>query len=311
VPDAAWSDNLRTRAEVLRGDLITTIEHDHAHMQAVHSVSAYIDAWDHAPPYSRYRSIPPKARETCSSIEQRWGRDGIELYHRLVIAQLVAGFSDRAAFQTLPARVRECCARTLQRILGIAEKGRPGYFDHTNDLFAKDLAVCRGKLIPCGAELVDWQAGIPRRLLLKRGLRQFIRGAGYLGTKMHGFKPLYESHWDRRLIADFNAEGYRRFYLNVAELLHANPGVKGYMACGWWFDPALATISPELDFIGKIPLAHGAILLAAGAEGSTVQDALWLSRRRTELYKAGQYRPTGYVMLWSRADFLAWHQTTP
>ena len=309
LPDSLRPDDLSARAEIVCGKLIAAIDRGYARMLASHPIEDYIAALDEAPAYSRYRTVSPSAANICDSIRKQWGYGGLEHYHRLSVAYLAAKFSGRVAFQAMPVRVRQCCIQALQRILGIAENGRPGYFDHANDLFAKDLAVCRGKLIPCGAELVDWQAGLPRRVLLGHGLPQFIHGARYISLKLHGFKPLYESHWDRRLITDFNADGYRRFYLNVAELLRTSPEVKGYMACGWWFDPALSAISPDLDFIGKIPLENGAILLATSTEESAVQDAIRMSRQRTELYKAGKYQPVNYVMLWSRADLLAWHQT--
>lgn len=284
-----------------------SIHRDYPGLLVTHPVDSYISDLDRAPPYASYRFVHDAAAHTCQSIVERWGREGLEHFHRAVLSRLIAGISDSIFWQSYPSSIKVCCEYTIRRILGVVIAGRSGFFKHSNDLFAKDLAVCRGKLIPCGAELVDPRAGMPRRLLFRQGLRQFARGALCLFHRMKAFRPLYETHWDRRLVAEFNATGYHELYLRIAELLLMNPDMKGLMTSGWWFDPALESISPELKFVGDIPLAHGACLLYVGDEGTTVQDALWLSPRRTALYRAGRYRPASYVLLWSRNDILAWH----
>ena len=121
-----------------------------------------------------------------------------------------------------------------------------------------------------------------------------------------GFRPWYESHWDRRLIRSFTPRGYDQCYLRIAELLALNPAIKGMMGFSWWFDPSLESISPNLTFLRSVPLDNGAQLFRMGTSADATQAALKLCAERRRLYATGDYLPTIYLLAWARKDMLDW-----
>ena len=166
--------------------------------------------------------------------------------------------------------------------------------------------MCRLKLLPCESELVDLYSGVPRSILFRNGIQQFVCSTRFFLSKGSGFRPWYESHWDRRLIRSFTPQGYDQCYLHIAELLELNPEVKGMMGSSWWFDPALEAISPNLTFLRKVPLDNGAQLFRVGSSTAATQAAIHLSAERKRLYDAQYYRPTNYLLAWARKDMLDW-----
>ena len=128
----------------------------------------------------------------------------------------------------------------------------------------------------------------------------------YLGSNVGGFKPLYESHWDRRLVREFSALAYDACYLRIAELMLLHPEVKGMMGASWWFAPDIAEIAPEIQFLRCTPQENGARIFRVGPDAGALRDALAFSKRRKELYESGRFYPCRYMLVWSRDDMLAW-----
>lgn len=261
-----------------------------------------LDQWERR---RGYYFVPPELDRTCAAILASVGVAGLEIYHRLVLLAMIADFDGRRARHRIPDSIAALIRVEFERILSSLEQAEEGFFLLDNDLFLKDLGLCRLKLLPCGPEVVDIWSGIPRRTLLQGGPRQFIECARFL-RRLGGFGPYYDSHWDRRLVRQFTEANYERLYERVAELLRLNPEIKGFCGGSWWFDPEVAEISPELDFLSRTPLDNGARLFRVGTSDLVVTQSLKFSRRRREVYEAGRYRPCGYLMVWGRADLLEW-----
>lgn len=274
---------------------------------ADHPIAGYLAAFARLPPGAQYHAVPDEARTTCAAIEGAGGAEAVEAYHRLVLLHLIARTIEQgpATDIRLTPEARGLLDGHLARVFADVAKGRRGFFRHGHDPFAKDFAVCRGRLLPCGVEMLDPIGGIPRGLALRGGPRQALTMARMVG-RLGGVKALWGLHFDRRLVRHFNARGYADLYLRLADLLALNPAIRGISSWSWWHDPKVAEISPELSFIGAIPERGGAFVLRVGEHEFATNDALRFAPRRMELYREGRYRPCFYTLAWARQDILAW-----
>lgn len=268
-------------------------------------VERYLGFFDALPACANYGFVPQEAASFCEAIAGCAGADTLEAYHRLAMIRLIAervpGPGER-----LTSEAGELLQQYLRRVIGDMASPRRGFYLHRNDQFAKDFAVCRGKLLPCGVELVDCRSGVPRRTLLSGGIRQLVSSLGFFHARAGGFRPFYELHFDRRSIRAFNEDGYADLYLRIADLLALNPHVRGVMSSSWWHDPQLAGISPELAFIDRHPKSAGARLLFVEENHRATMDATRFSQRRAALHAQGLYRPRVTLLVWARQDILAW-----
>lgn len=269
-------------------------------------VARYIAFFDGLQQPIAYDHLPPEAVSMAEAIEAKAGEEMLETYHRLVLLGLLRSFEQRAAETRFPAFLAEHANYFLAHLLRRLEKPRRGQFHLDKDPFLKDLAAAGQKLWPCGAEFVDITSGIPRRMLLGAGKASFLKSLGRLKFQCGGFKPFFETHFDSRISRDFSAEGYRSLYLNIARLLDDRPTIKGVYSCSWWHDPAVAAISPNLDFLNTIALKGGARLYPMGSDDHVVAQATRLSVERSRKLRDGSYDPVRYMLVWARRDLLRW-----
>jgi hypothetical protein len=176
-----------------------------------------------------------------------------------------------------------------------------------NDLYVKDLAVATFKLLPAGAQLVDVNYGVPRATIL-RAFRGSV-GAGfsaarYLVGRCGGFRPAVEIHTSSKTLGEFTEDGWRRCYLRIADLMQLNPSIRSMYGMSWFYDPKLAEVSPRLSYLRDEPASFGARIFYWGSDEKTVANALATSETRRRKHEAGEYRPEGYLLVWSRRDML-------
>ncbi|WP_052494040.1 hypothetical protein [Nitrosospira sp. NpAV] len=255
--------------------------------------------------YGGYSDLPGAFRAACAEIERKSGLAGMALYHKLVLATLIADFGWRAQ-KGLPLSVASQYEVEFRRILEQFDTNPHEFYTQENDLFNKDLAICRGKLIPCGAELVDEFSGVPRSTAFRDGINQLLGVLWFFTARSGGFRPFYEMHMDPRSRRQFTPEGWDRCYLRVADLLEMNPQIKGLFGSSWWYDPRVEEITPNLGFLRHRPLQNGACIFRMGSDGAAIGNATGHSRRRREQYEKGEYMPTNYLMVWAREDLLRW-----
>lgn len=272
-------------------------------------IERYIASLDESNSYGNYRRVTPQIDVDCQQILAVGGEAALELYHKLVLVTLIVNFDSRPSVHRIPEPVRELFGKYFDQVIANLDKKPPGYFLFSNDAFCKDLGVCRQKLVPCGAELVDVKSGVPRSTAFKGGVRQLVRLMWFVTTELHGFKPLFEMHMDPRLLLQFNPAGWQRCYLRIAELLVTHPEILGVCGSSWWFDPALSEVSPRLDFLRKLPLEGGARIFCVGRDEASAQDALANSKQRQDAYDLGVYAPKRYMLIWSRAALVAWAES--
>lgn len=256
-------------------------------------------------PEFSYQYHPELCRKLGERIYTELGPAATEAFYRLVATYEILALEARATRWNLPDPVWRNIESTVRALLGQIESGRMGYFSTANEFFVKDLAVCRMKLLPCGAELVDPFGGFARSMLWKASLRDGWNFGRAL-LRMGGNHPTLVAHWDRRAIGDFNAPGYRRFYLTVAAIMELHPRIRGLCGESWWFDPEVSRISPELAFLSEESRAAGAICIPVHTDEKTTLRALYMSGARRAAYERGEYVPRAMFWLWPRSALLKW-----
>jgi hypothetical protein len=206
--------------------------------------------------------------------------------------------------EEIPALFADNFGRIARNIARDADP--PGFYLYPG--FSKELAICTMRLIPAGVQKVHLH-GLPRRDVLPRSPRGLLRSLGRLAS-LGGFQPLYEMHTDSRdvrAMAQFHPAGWARFYQRAARLLERNPGVRGLFGSSWFFDPALAEVSPELAYLRTLVTDHGGWLVCLGAcDRAAHEDALLRSPRRKEWFEQGRYHPRKYLVVWPRRELIAW-----
>lgn len=256
--------------------------------------------------YGNYGFIPITAAGFCKAISQLAGPTTLEKYLKLVMITLMNDFERRLAQRKVTASIIQLFHLEFQRILSEMKEQREAYYLPCKDQFLKDLAICRLKLYPCGAELIDELSGVPRSIMINKGLSQFSRSLPYFLFNLKGFRPVYEMHMHAPLKTSFNVEGWNQCFKRICELLLINPDIKGVSCVSWWYDPALETISPRLAYLRQQPLEGGARIFFVATDKYAKSGAIEKSKTRRKLYERGQYCPKLFLMIWSRDDLIRW-----
>lgn len=298
----SFKENIDIQIEVIT-DVIVKTDRD---LLSDFPVEHYIAHFDAIRVPVRYGFVPEGAVFFCSSIEQRAGREILEQYHKLVLVFLMRNFPVRRKSRNINDDIQNLFADYFDQVLKGLERPKRNYYLHHNDAFAKDLAVCRMKLWPCGAELLDENSGFPRSTLLKGGAGQLLAGLRFLMFRMRGSKPFFETHFDPRFLREFDEGSYDRMYARIADMLVRNPHIKGVLSSSWWHDPVIEQISPKLWFLTRVPTDAGAISFCVGSNEVAIADATQYSHDRKELYEQGKYRPKVYMLVWTRDDLIKW-----
>jgi len=269
-------------------------------------ITRYISCLDVNPPYSSYRHVSQDIQKICSHIALRWSKETLDTYHRLLLIHLMTGFAERPKPVAFSSSIVDLYYMEFRRIVRELETKSVGFYLFPNDLFFKDLGLCRLVLIPVGSELIEIDSGISRHILFQGSLTQFLKGLKFFTAKTGGFKPFFQIHLDSRKEDEFNCQQRTLCYLNIAEILKLNGQIKGVFGGSWFYDPQIEKISPRLAYLRRLPLAHGAQTFYFGSDEQALANALHKSPTRRQYYKNGQYLPSNYILVWPRQELLAW-----
>jgi len=204
--------------------------------------------------------------------------------------------------EPLPQDIRSLLPAFLDRLGTYLVDGGKPYLD---DFFAKDVRYALGITLPAGALQFD-VGRIGPKLVAREMLRSrsFRVGISYL--KALGWRRWYYEHMDLRAARHFNAEGWTDHCLRMVEILRLNVDMAGIVGAGWFYDPALAEVSPGLSYIQKTQTRYGAFLLKLPTEPHHIENALYRSASRRRLYEEGRYKPACYMCVWPRKGVLRW-----
>lgn len=174
------------------------------------------------------------------------------------------------------------------------------------EYYAKDLRYALGLTLPCGALQFDAYHALGPKLILHDVTYSKSLSTVWSYTKAIGVGRWYNVHIDLRTMRDFNPAGWTRHCKLMAEVLNRNRAVRGVLGVGWFYDPALEEISPEISYIQKTQTASGAFLIRVATEPHHIENALFHSARRKRLYDEGKYVPVCYGCAWPRSAIIKW-----
>ncbi|MBK7673689.1 MAG: hypothetical protein IPJ27_02370 [Candidatus Accumulibacter sp.] len=227
-------------------------------------------------------------------------------YLRYLTAILLDRFSLDDSRVTLPDSVKGLYPRELVRIRAQLGCCDASFYDFDVDPFAKDFALLTHRFIPIGAEFVEPDATVPRRPLFATGMSSAVSAAWLMLVRSWRLQTVLLSACSPAALHDFNPEGWRDSYHRLADLLAANPRVRGVTSASWFLDPNLPAISPHLAYLRDVPEQAGAKFFFSAFDSHGESGALAKSATRRVLFEQARYLPAVYLRVWLRGDVLAW-----
>ena len=96
----------------------------------------------------------------------------------------------------------------------------------------------------------------------------------------------------------------------ITQFVEEQPAIKGLVTSSWLYGLATGEESAHLGWLREFYAAENARIIDAGP---ALADAGFLvgSERRRQLYVSGVFRPRETIVLWPRADMLAWARRHP
>ena len=276
---------------------------------AARRANDFIGILDRGMANAKYNVLPPGIvaawREVvadCGGNEDAWAG--------VLLAALIACAPGRAASRAVPPELVPDLCEQLQRVASDLRSGGLQRRRLGDDLFLKDLGICRLDVLPCRSLLVEGNSGVPRRLALAGGIRQAWRFGGLFVSSGASLRPYFEIHAHTPMLGNFNPDGWDHCYRQVAVLLGRRTEYKGLVGGSWFFDPEVSRISPASSTLIRRPSDGGALFFRGGSSQADVANATATSARRRQLYEAGKYLPTSYFMVWPRKQLLEWAERT-
>jgi len=254
-------------------------------------------------PFDHYKVFHQKARQLIPGTVLADGAKASEVFLKATIVQGMLDLLASKRFARLPPRVRAQQVKQLQRIAANDEIA--GWLNVDNDLFHKEFGIATLRLYVAGAQLVDARCGIPRSILFKGGMRFVPKNIAAI-LRLGGFRKYFQLHTHKFMLDAFDEAGWSECYLCCAELYGLHPEVLGMFGSSWFYDPALAAISPRLSYLRATPMAGGAELFFVGDGESAKANALSTSPTRRKLYEEGKYSPNNYMLAWGKARQISW-----
>jgi len=253
----------------------------------------------------KYTIAPDFVRNNNNTLKNE-NRSMLPEYNKYVLLYFISTFSPDKGRYALPPSIVTLYPREIKRILRQTDSLEDSFFDLSNDLFLKDLAIVSHRLIPVGAEFAEGGSGVPRRLIFAAGPSQFFYLLWCITFRCGGFRPFFALHTHLLSLDDFNQEGWEATYHRLAQLLELNPQMKGWLSSSWFLDPALEAISPHLVHLRKVPTDNGGMLLFVGRDPEGTSGALAKSPTRRRLFAEGKYVPAIYMRVWPRRALMDW-----
>ena len=129
---------------------------------------------------------------------------------------------------------------------------------------------------------------------------------------MRGVGPMVEPHfnwWRANRIVLLKREHDRAMW-RIAQFVEDRPAIKGVACSSWLFSVETGEESPHLSWVREFFAAENARIVDAGP--ALVERGFLIgNERRRRLYESGLFRPRETIVLWSRADMLAWAHRHP
>lgn len=158
-----------------------------------------------------------------------------------------------------------------------------------------------------------WEiSGFPRSWLFKVPPAQVPRVAYFLGARLRGFAPCFFPHMATRrknplMLLEKESD---KSWFRMAASAQLYPGIRGLVASSWLHSPDTYRASPHLSFINKPFVESGGLVTTMGKADESAGYMSGSAKRREKL-KAGEFKPTLGLVLWSRKQMAKWMKAHP
>ncbi len=271
---------------------------------ALQGLSAVVDAVLSAD-VPGYRALPTAAQTWLEEGPSAWART-----RRWALSgALIAGLHERLRVSNFPPSLWDewlaLARRALERMQRHPAGPDQAWPSEWEDPWRKDLAALCLRAVPCVSHLVVPGAGVPRSWLLRGLLRSPLQTSRFWGGLDGDLAPYLENHVHLWMLGGFSPAGREACFRRVAQLLHVWPQARGLMGTSWYYDRALAAVSPKLAYLRQVPQAHGALFLEHPPSAQAAHDAAQRAPARRAAIERGAYRPRAVTMVWTRERLLA------
>jgi hypothetical protein len=269
----------------------------------------FLGAFATLPRDARYKDVPDAARAIHDEVRRDAGEPAAQA---LLLAALFQAVRDSLAGTRLPMLPPRVLNHQLRQFARIAahDDAFASECSLASDAYMKELGLARLRLYAGASNLIDPQAGVARSVLWKGGPLQLLRRA-LLFAGIGGFRPYFEIHAHKLYMEEFSAEGRRECYRCCADLYALHPEMLGMYAGSWFYDPAVAGLSPHLAYLRDDAVAGGAACLFVAHNEQAVSYSTAKSEKRRAAWVAGTYRPATYALVWPRRAQIAWARREP
>lgn len=272
-------------------------------------VAAFVACFEAAPGHGGFKHIAPEARTLHAAVLAEAGEDGVRSFLLACLLSAVQSTLGGRRLALLPARVRAHQLRQLERIAAHGDDFLPQCRLEA-DVFLKELGLATLRLYAGASSVIDPYSGVGRSILWGAGARQ-LPGRALFFARTGGFRPYFQIHVHKLYLEEFDEAGRNECYRCCAELYALHPEALGMFAGSWFYDPAVATVSPRLAYLRDIPVGGGARCMFVAYNEEAVANATAASPTRRALHAAGKYRPASYALVWPRRAQIAWAQQHP
>lgn len=273
-----------------------------------YSIEYYLNYFTQENSGGPYTQFPGYLQDWFTMITENAGDRVLQCIHRLALLQLMARSLSALETATVSVAINDAVEKWYRDICMRIDD--PDYrFDASDDFFKKDIQIAALRMWPTSSVCHFERSGIPRAFLLKGGWQQACMGLKSLFVDLKGhYRDLFEIHLeDRRVNPHFIEAGWRRMYMELAAELALHPEIPGVFAQGWFWDPAVAEINRNTEYLRRLPEAGGASFFRLAEDHDPNHPSL-KNKKRRRLYTEGNYVPTWYLMIWPRDKLLEWFQ---
>ena len=252
-----------------------------------------------------YRALPGPVQAWLQEGPIGWGRTR----RWALTGALIEGLHERLRASAFPPSLWDewlaLAWRARERIRRHPAGPDQAWPPEWEDPWRKDLAALSLRAVPCVSHLVVPGAGVPRSWLLRGVVRQPLPTWRFWGGIQGSLAPYLENHVHLWMLGGFSPEGREACFRRVAQLLRLWPQARGLMGTSWYYDQALAAVSPKLAYLRQVPQAHGALFLEHPPSAQAAHDAAQRAPARRAAIERGAYRPRAVTMVWPRERLLA------
>lgn len=273
----------------------------------VESCAEHLEAY---PQSGYYSYVGPKVLEFSNGILEKVGPFALATYQKLLLLELISRNRAKVEKSDLPIKIKQLYEQNFARILTDVVERRQSvdFYHYDNDKFKKDIGLCNLRIIPAGTQKIN-RCKLPVGVLKRNGALQNIRFITYVVGILHGIGPVFDMHTDSHdpdLMANFSPEGWKQYYLNVADVMCIQTDIIGLFGIGWFFDPKLAQVSPRLAYLRELVCESGGRIFEVGPSAGARESALATSPSRNKLFEEGKYTPKDFLVVWDRKSLLGW-----